>query len=179
MRQSCGAASVFRFVYISLRSRTVTSLFGIQSQACRERKMRIAGLICVSVFLIGCGQENLPSSAPDGEPAADSSDTGNENQTDADRVSTAFGIADDFSGKLSEEQEAAVPEAFRGAFYIESLSHMTAGQLDKELEFKTLIAEAERDGSRLVALKDLRHVQFSDEVSGQMIVIERYLLTSE
>ncbi len=72
-----------------------------------------------------------------------------------------------------EEQEQLVPEALRGAFTIESLRPITTTDLAKELEFKTQVAEEMRDAKRYVALKDFRHVQFSDKLSGQMIVIER------
>jgi hypothetical protein len=47
------------------------------------------------------------------------------------------------------------------------------------LEFKTQLAEEIRDGRWRVALRDIQRVQFSGELSGEMIVIERYLVTPE
>ena len=88
-------------------------------------------------------------------------------------------IANEFSGKLSQDQERIVPEALRGAFTVESLRRITAPELAKELEFKTLVAEESLEGERYVAIKDYRHVEFSPEVSGQMIVIERYVVVPE
>lgn len=115
-------------------------------------------------------------------------DCGDGNQTSAPRVEhgeatptldlvdKSFGIANAFSGKLSEEQERVAPEPLRGAFTIESLRTITITDLERELQLKTQIAEETHEGKRYVALKDFRCVQFSDELSGQMIVIERYLV---
>jgi hypothetical protein len=142
--------------------------------------MRISTLMCVALVLIGCAHERRSNSAPDQTQSPGNSDRADENQTvDAGPGSLAFGIADDFSGKLTEEQEKAVPEPLRGAFYIGSLTRITTSELEEKLKFATLIAEERRDGRRLVALQEFRHVIFSDEVSGQMIVIERYLLIPE
>lgn len=47
------------------------------------------------------------------------------------------------------------------------------------MKHKTLVAEETHDGKRYVALKDLRHVTFSEAVSGHMIVIERHLVIAD
>lgn len=115
--------------------------------------MRIATLMSVALLLIGCAHERRSDSAPDSAKPLGNSSRADENQTmDAGPISRAFGIADDFSGKLTEEQEKTVPEPLRGTFYIESVKRITTSELEKELEFKTLVAEEKRDGSRLVAL---------------------------
>ncbi len=137
-------------------------------------------MACKDVIRRTFTQERRSNSAPDQTQSPGNSDRADENQTvGAGPGSLAFGIADDFSGKLTEEQEKAVPEPLRGAFYIGSLTRITTSELEEKLKFATLIAEERRDGSRLVALQEFRHVIFSDEVSGQMIVIERYLLIPE
>lgn len=129
------------------------------------------------LILMGCGGES-PSAPTNGLVKApdDSNRDDAHGSNGAAPESRVFGIASDYSGKLTEEEENAVPEPLRGAFYIESMRQITTTELEKELKLKALIAEENRDGSRFVALKDFRHVQFSDEVSGQMIVIERYLV---
>jgi hypothetical protein len=91
----------------------------------------------------------------------------------------SFGIPNTFSGKLSEDQERIVPKALHGAFRIEWLREIKATDLAKELQFKTQVAEETHDGKRYVALKGFRCVQSSEEVSGQMIVIERYHVIPE
>lgn len=103
---------------------------------------------------------------------------GDERQT-AGVAGRSFGLVNAFSGKLSAEQKRLVPEKLRNAFLIESLQEITASSLAKELEHKTPLAEETRDGERYVALKDYRHVQVSDDVSGQLIIIERYLVTDD
>ncbi len=142
--------------------------------------MRYLLLVAVAFLALGCTSEPPHERANAGANQSDDSRVvdGDEPLAD-DVVGKCFGIANTFSGKLSEEQERMVPEALRGAFTIESLQKITASDLAKELEFKTQVVEETREGKRYVALKDFRHVVFSDEVSGMMIVIERYLVTSD
>jgi hypothetical protein len=137
-------------------------------------------LVAVAFLALGCTAEPPHERANAGANQSHDSRVvdGDEPLAD-DVVGKCFGIANTFSGKLSEEQERMVPEALRGAFTIESLQKITASDLAKELEFKTQVAEETHEGKRYVALKDFRHVVFSDEVSGMMIVIERYLVTSD
>ena len=137
--------------------------------------MRAVLVMSALMVLMGCEGESAS------EPTEGSAQTPIASRRADDRESSStgpssrvFGIANDFSGKLNEEEEKAVPEPLRGAFYIESLRQVTTAELEKELKSKTLVAEENHDGNRCVALKDFRHVQFSDDVSGQMIVIERY-----
>ena len=137
--------------------------------------MRAVLVILSSVILMGCEGESAPEPIDNSVQSSSASNRTDDHESSggipSDRV---FGIANDFSGKLNEEEEKAVPEPLRGAFYIESLRQITKAELEKELRWKTLVAEEKHDGNRYVALKDFRHVQFSDDVSGQMIVIERY-----
>jgi len=135
--------------------------------------MRTALAISVGLMVIGCQGES--PSVPISGPIQTPGESRRENNQEVP-VRRVFGIASDFSGKLTKEDEEAAPETLHGAFYIESVKQITATELEKELEFKTLVAEEEHDGNRYVALKDFRHVEFSNEVSGQMIVIERYLV---
>jgi hypothetical protein len=137
-------------------------------------------LVAVALLALGCGSER--PSEPTTKGTNQSADTRLE-EFDAglagESSASSFGVADSFSGKLSAEQDRMVPEALRGAFSIESLQRITATDLAKVLQFKTQVAEETHEGKRFVALKDFRHVQFSDDVSGQMIVIERYVVTAE
>ena len=87
---------------------------------------------------------------------------------------TCFGLKDSFSGRLTEEQEAHVPESLRGAFHIETVQDITPAALKKLTARKERVAEEMRGGVRYVALRDYRCVHFDGGVSGQMIVIERY-----
>ena len=139
--------------------------------------MRAALAITVSLVLIGCDNDSRsgPKTGPVQTPT-DSHRVDDHESSGAASVSRVFGIANEFSGKLTEEEEKSVPKALQGAFYVESVRQITTAELENELKFKTLIAEENHDGNRYVAVKDFRHVQFSDEVSGQMPVIERYLV---
>jgi hypothetical protein len=121
-------------------------------------------------MLLGCGC----SVATESSPMQQSS----EQRATAPALST-FGIADDFSGKLTEEQEKTVPKPLRGAYYVETLQRATKAELESKLKSRELVAEETREGNRVVAIKDYRHVEFSAELSGQMIVIERYLVIPE
>jgi hypothetical protein len=87
---------------------------------------------------------------------------------------TCFGIGNDFSGKLSDEQERRVPEEIRGAFYVESVCEVTAAGLPARTKGKTTLAEESHDGARYVAVRDYRCVGFANGASGWMIVIGRY-----
>lgn len=136
--------------------------------------MRCLQVMAAAILLLGCTPE-----PPLGQTDAGTSQAAIGNQPDAGRLDTSFGIANTFSGKLSEEQERTVPQALRGAFVVESLREITPAELARELESKTQVAEETRDGRRYVALQDFRCVQFSDDVSGQMIVIERYVVLSK
>ena len=100
---------------------------------------------------------DLPPAASPGPPAA------------------CFGLAPDFSGRLNRQQEAIVPEALRGAFYVESVSDITATELSATLgnKQKEKVADELHAGTKYVALKDYRCVDFGNGVSGMMIVIER------
>src|SRR4051794_10071483 len=141
--------------------------------------MRTAIPITITLTLMGCGGETAPEPANKGVlPFASPNLDQEERSTGAVSTAESFGIANDFSGKLSEEQEKAIPESLRGAFSIESLKRITTANLAKELQFKEQVAEEFHDGKRYVALKGFRHVQFSDEVSGHMIVIEGYVIVS-
>ena len=89
-----------------------------------------------------------------------------------------FGVPYSFSGRLSPDQEARVPEALRGAFYIESVRHMTSTNFEMRAKDREIIAEETRNGERYVALRDYRCVDFGNGVSGLMIVVERYRITN-
>lgn len=91
-----------------------------------------------------------------------------------DTPSTCFGVEVSFSGRLSKEQEAHVPVALRGAFYIESVQDITAAALERVAAAKEQVGEEVHGGVRYVALRDYRCVDFDGGVSGQMMVIERY-----
>ena len=142
--------------------------------------MRSILLAAVTVVAIGCNGE-----APRERTNAESTQTSATRTVGVDpnvaskQVGESFGLANTFSGKPSEEQERTLPDALRGAFSIESLRRITSDELAAQLKNKTCVAEEVKDGKRYVALKDFRHVQFSDNVSGQMIVIERYVVTAE
>ena len=91
-----------------------------------------------------------------------------------DKDDVSFGIPNDFSGRLTEEQKHRVPKSLQDAFYIESVRTISSAALEKETKVKDIVAEESRSGKRYVALRDFRHVAFSDDLSGHMIVIERY-----
>ena len=120
--------------------------------------------LMVSLFL-GCGGYQTEQVAAEKQAAV--------------AATLAFGIDDDFSGKLTSEQESSIPKTLRGAYYIETLRRITKRELEQALKSKELVAEETRDGKRVVAIKDYRHVQFSENLSGQMVVIERYVVTSD
>lgn len=99
----------------------------------------------------------------------------------AERHDSSFGIPNDFSGKLSKEQERDVPESLHGVFSIEATQDISADELAEKLKSTQpieQIAEETHDGTRYVALKTFRCVQFAEDVSGQMIVIQRYRVVS-
>lgn len=140
--------------------------------------MRAAVAMSVMLTLLGCVGEPPSHQTKSRVQTPDDSNRADDHESsDAAPVRRVFGVASNFSGKLTEEEEKAVPESLHGAFYIEALRQITTTDLETELKLKTLVAEENHDGNRYVALKDFRCVQFSDEVSGQMIVIERYLVT--
>lgn len=135
--------------------------------------MRISIVLFMLILFSGCAGE--PPAVPTSSAAQTSAEkTGNEFP-----ASSSFGIADDFSGKLTEEQEKSIPKPLRGAYYVETLQRATKAELESKMKSKELVAEETRGGNRVVAIKDYRHVQFSAELSGQMIVIERYLVIPE
>jgi hypothetical protein len=142
--------------------------------------MRYLLLIAVSLAPLGCASE------PPTEPThveADQSDhsvvaDGDEPHAE-EVVGECFGIVNSFSGTLSDEQERMVPEGLRDAFMIESLRQIKATDLAKKLKVRTQVAEETRENKRYVALRDYRCVHFSAELSGQMIVIERYVVALE
>ena len=142
--------------------------------------MRYPLLVVVALLTLGCTSEppheRIDAAA---DQAQDSKLPGCKERLSDALSDTSFGIANTFSGNLSKGQERTVPESLRGAFMIESLRTITAAALAEKLQFRILVAEEVRDGVRHVALKDLRCVQFSDDVSGQMIVIERYRVVPE
>ena len=142
--------------------------------------MRYLLLVAAAFLAFGCTSEPPDEQTNVGaNQSADSRPVGSHELPADELAGKSFAIANTFSGKLSEEQERTVPEALRGAFTIESLQAITATDLAKELQAKNLVAEETHDGKRYVALQDFRCVQFSDDVSGQMIVIERYLVIPE
>ena len=135
-------------------------------------------VILMSVLLaVGCGKR--------------ASDDDNPNQTEAvepsepagvEKIGDSFGLPNAYSGELtdlSEETLEQVHVGIRKAYMVESVKLITTAELKSKLEDKEQVAEEIQDGKRFVALMDHRHVQFSDEVSGLMIIIERYLVKAE
>jgi hypothetical protein len=67
-----------------------------------------------------------------------------------------------------------VPKKLCNAFHIESVQDISLSGLAEELKHKEKLAEETRDGTKYVALRDYRCVDFDNGASGMMIVIERY-----
>ena len=126
------------------------------------------------IVLLGClGCSDTSRQTPvSAEPQPNAVVSGSE--SDRPQAGESFGIPNDFSGKLTEEQERHVPDALQGAFSIESLRTISTAELAKVSPLKDIVAEETRDGLKYVAIRDYRHVMFSNDVSGHMIVIERY-----
>lgn len=142
--------------------------------------MRWAVCAMILLFAAGCGCRPTAQHPPH--------EIGQSVEKGIEHVDTAlnsgaegksFGIPNEFSGRLSDEQERLVPKALRGAFIVESLRTILETDLEKALRYKTLVAEESCEGKRYVALQDFRCVHFSDDVSGQMIVIERYVVEAK
>ena len=131
------------------------------------------------MLFVGClnSDEGLPISSSRPQSHAVASDETATDEKGKENIS--FGIPNDFSGRLTNEQERSVPEALQGAFYIESVQTISSAALEKETKVKDVVGEESRGGKKYVALRDFRHVAFSDEVSGHMIVIERYQIVDE
>lgn len=100
---------------------------------------------------------------------------------DTGMVSTnsCFGIPCAFSGKLTPEQEKGVPSELYGAFSIESVRDISEAGLQQILKNKEKVAEETHNGVKYIAVKAFRCVQFSKQVSGMMIVIERYRIVDK
>jgi hypothetical protein len=94
-------------------------------------------------------------------------------------TNSCFGIPCDFSGKLKPEQERGVPLEIRGAFYVEFVRDISKTDVQKVLKDKEKVAEETRNGVKYIAVKGYRCVQFSKQVSGMMIVIERYRIADK
>jgi hypothetical protein len=87
---------------------------------------------------------------------------------------TCFGIRNDFSGRLSQEQESRIPDSLRGASCVESVCNVTAAELTEMIKGKTKLAVETRGRSNYVAVRDFRCVHFGKGTSGMMLVVERY-----
>jgi len=94
-------------------------------------------------------------------------------------TNSCFGIPCDFSGKLKPEQEKGVPSELCGAFYIEFVRDISETNLQQILKNKEKVAEETHNGVKYIAVKAFRCVQFSKQVSGMMIVIERYRIVDK
>jgi len=94
--------------------------------------------------------------------------------SDSRSTNSCFGIPCDFGGKLTPEQEKGVPSELCGAFSICSVRNISEADIQQILTRKQKAAEETRGGVKYVAVRDYRCVQFSKQVSGMMIVIERY-----
>jgi formylglycine-generating enzyme required for sulfatase activity len=89
-------------------------------------------------------------------------------------TTSCFGIPCAFSGKLTPEQEKGVPSELCGAFRIFSVRDVSEADLQQILKNKEKVAEETHNGVKYIAVKAFRSVHFSKQVSGMMIVIERY-----
>jgi len=87
---------------------------------------------------------------------------------------SSFGIPNDFSGHLTEQQEQQATPALRGAYYVESVSSICSADLGQLKQNKQQISEETVRGHKFVAFRDYRCVAFPGGVTGQMIVVERY-----
>lgn len=87
---------------------------------------------------------------------------------------SSFGIANDFSGHLTEQQEQQATPALRGAYYVESVRDIRSEELRQLKQNKEQISAETVWGHKFVALRDYRCVAFPGGVTGQMIVVERY-----
>ncbi len=98
---------------------------------------------------------------------------------DTSDADTSFGISNRFSGKLSDDQERGVPEALRGAYLVEAIQRVSAGEFSQQTKGKTQLAEERRGKNRYVAVRDYRSVSFGNGSSGMMIVVERYYVIDD
>jgi hypothetical protein len=94
-------------------------------------------------------------------------------------TNSCFGIPCDFSGKLKPEQEKGVPLEIRSAFYVEFVRDISEADIQQILKNKEKVAEETHNGVKYIAVKAFRCVQFSKQVSGMMIVIERYRIVDK
>lgn len=85
-----------------------------------------------------------------------------------------FGLDNSFSGQLSDEERARVPEELQSAYYVEAVQDITAAALVELERHRVKVAEETHGGVCYVAFRDMRDVQFDNGVFGMMIVIERY-----
>ena len=90
------------------------------------------------------------------------------------KSAACFGIPCDFSGKLSKEDEQKASLALRNAWRVESVQDITPNDLAAKLKNQKELARETSSGETFVAIRDVRWVHADNNVSGQMIVIERY-----
>ena len=136
-------------------------------------------VLWLAVMAVGCGPSRPPVSDPGTRPEPASSEPTRPNPHAIGDADKCFGISNDFSGRLSDEQERSAPDELRGAFYVESVRKVTGAELSERTKGKTKLAEESRDGTRYVAVRDYRCVGFPNGASGMMIVIERYCVINE
>ncbi len=104
------------------------------------------------IFILGCEEQSMQS----------------------DIKQKSFGLSNAFSGQPNVYQRRNLPQAMRGAYYIEPVRNISRADFNEIMKKKQLIAEEINDGQYYVAMRDSRIVQLDTFAAGLMIYIERY-----
>lgn len=116
------------------------------------------------------------------KPTVDSSvtvDTMEQFPVNANLPPRVFGIASNFSGRLSQEQTAALPAPLRKAHFLEAVRQISSEELMMKLQSDTIVFEEMQNGYRVLAFEHDRCMELSETASAMITVIERCIVIED
>ncbi len=108
-------------------------------------------VFCV-IFIFGCEEQSMQG----------------------DIALSSFGLSNSFYGRPNLYQRRNLPQAMRGAYYIEPVRNISRSDFTEIIKKKQLVAEEIKKGEHYVAMREARIVQLDTFAAGLMIYIERY-----
>ncbi len=97
-----------------------------------------------------------------------------EQSKQADFRQKSFGLSNSFYGRPNLYQRRNLPQAMRGAYYIEPVRNISRSDFTEIVKKKQLVAEEIKKGEHYVAMREAHIVQLDTFAAGLMIYIERY-----
>jgi len=97
-----------------------------------------------------------------------------EQSKQADFRQSSFGLSNKFYGRPNLYQRRNLPQAMRGAYYIEPVRNISRSDFTEIMKKKQVVAEEIKKGEHYVAMREARIVQLDTFAAGLMIYIERY-----